>query len=123
MKAYGLFTLLVLVTASYGQQQTTTTESKRFDVNGNPIAAGSSSESKTDAEGRTVRTEYGVDIHGQKVPLTSTEETKVEQNGRIVLQQIIRHYDQNGNPTSTERVMSEEQKLAGGSSEKSSTVY
>ena len=122
MKAYGLLMLVMLAAAaSFGQS--TNTEARRFDLNGNPIAAGSTSESKTEADGRTVRTEYGVDANGQKIPLTSSEETKVEQNGRTVVQQVIRHYDQNGNVTSTERVLSEEQKLSGGAVERKSAVY
>lgn len=119
MKVYFLGAALVL-TAAFGQQSS---ESRRFDLNGNPITAGSTSETKTDADGRTVRTEYGVDANGQRIPLTSTEETKVEVNGRTVTQQMIRRFDQNGAQTSSERVLSEEQKLSGGATEKKSTVY
>jgi hypothetical protein len=121
MKAYFLSAFLLLGISSFGQ--TTSSESRRFDLNGNPITAGSSSESKTQGDGRTVRTEYGVDTNGQKVPLASTEETKIEQDGRIVVQQIIRRFDQNGNLTSTERVVSNEQKLASGAIEKQTSVY
>src|SRR5450432_1054583 len=125
MKAYSLsasaFLLLLMSWTGFGQ--TTNTEARRFDLNGNPIPAGSFSETKQEADGRTVRTEYGVDANGQKIPLSSTEETKVEQNGRMVSQQVIKHFDQNGAQTSTERVLSEEQKLGGGVVEKKSTVY
>jgi hypothetical protein len=122
MKAYGLSSLLVLLAAStFGQ--TTATQAVRFDVNGNPIPAGQFAESKTDAGGRTVRTEYGVGINGDKVPLSSTEEIKTEQNGHVVVQQVIRHFDQNGNPTSSERVYSDEKKLGESSVEKNTTVY
>jgi hypothetical protein len=122
MKAYGLSPFIVLVAAS-ALAQTTSTQSVRFDVNGNPIPAGGFSESKTDAGGRTVRTEYGVGINGDRVPLSSTEEVKTEQDGHVVIQQVIRHFDQNGNPTSSERVYSDEKKLGDNAVEKSKTVY
>ena len=121
MKAYGLFTVLILEAVAFGQQ--TNVESRRYDLNGNPVSGGSTSELKNEAAGRTVRTEYGVDANGQKIPLTSTEETKVEQNGRTVTQQVIRHYDRNGNLTSSERTLSEEQKVPGGKTEKQATVF
>jgi len=123
MKAYGLSAFLLLAAVISLAQTTTNTAARRFDVNGNPIDAGSVSESKTAADGRVVRTEYGVDANGQKIPLTSLEEMKVEQNGRIVIQRVIKQYDRNGNPTSSERVISEEQKLGETSSEKKTTVY
>lgn len=119
MKAYCF--LACLLVAAHGQ--TTRTEARRFDLNGNPIPAGSFSESKTQADGRTVRTEYSVDANGRKIPLTSSEETKVEQNGRTVVQRVIKHFDQNGSLTSTERVASEEQKLGGESKETRTSVY
>jgi len=120
MRAYFLFFLLLAAVAS---AQTTTSESRRFDLNGNPIPAESTSESKTQADGRVVRTEYSIDANGQKVPLASTEETKVEQGGRTVVQQVIRRFDQNGNQTSTERVVSEETKLPSGAVDKKTSVY
>ena len=116
MTAYCLLTVLTLM-------QSTSTEARRFDLNGNPIAAGATSEVKTDSEGRTVRVEYGVDANGQKIPLTTTEVTKVEQNGHIVIQEVIRRFDQNGNMTSSERVLSDEQKLGSGVTEKHATVF
>lgn len=123
MKAYGLFSFLVLVLAATGIAQTTTTQSVRFDVNGNPIPAGATSESKTDATGRTVRTEYSVGINGERVPLASTEEVKTEQNGHTIIQQVIRRFDQNGQQTSSERVVTDEQKLSNGNIEQNKTVY
>ena len=121
MKAYFLSAFLAVGFIAFAQ--TTNTEARRFDLNGNPIPAGSSSESKIQADGRTIRTEYGLDTNGQKVPLSSTEETKVDQNGHTVVQQVIRRFDQNGNLTSTERVISDEQKLPSGSTQKQTTVY
>ena len=125
MKAYCFSAFLLLSSISFGQTSDTTV--RRYDLNGNPIAAGSISESKSeskeDGSGRTTRTEYGVDANGRKIPLSSLEEMKSEVNGHVVTQQIIRRFDQNGGVTSTERVLSEEQKLAGGLIEKKSTVY
>lgn len=120
MKAYGLFFLMAAL-AAFGQS--TTSESRRFDVNGNPISAGSTSESKTSSDGLTVRTEYGVDANGRKIALSTIEETKVEKSGHTMVQQVIRRYDQNGNMTSSEKVLSDEQKLAGGVVEKQATVF
>lgn len=117
MTAYCFLTLLTLM------QSTSTSEARRFDLNGNPIAAGSTSESKTEADGHVVRVEYGLDANGQKIPLLSMEQTKVEQNGHVVVQQVIRQFDQNGNMTSSQRVLSDEQKLGGGVTEKHATVF
>jgi hypothetical protein len=120
MKAY-LLLILAMGTAAFAQ--TTNSEARRFDLNGNPIAAGSNSESKTAADGRTIRTEYSIDANGNKVPLASTEETKVEQGGKTVIQQVIRRFDQNGVQTSSERVVTEETKLASGGVDSQKAVY
>lgn len=117
MTAHCFLTLLTLM------QSTTNSEARRFDLNGNPIAAGSTSESKTEADGRVVRVEYGLDANGQKIPLLSMEETKVDQNGHVMVQQVIRQFDQNGNMTSSQRVLSDEQKIAGGLTETHATVF
>ena len=123
MKSYWLPTLVLLASLAALGQETTRTEARRLDVNGNAIPAGGVSESKNQAGGRTVRTEYGVDASGQRIPLTSSEETKTESNGHTIVQRVVRHYDQNGTLTSTERIQSEEQKLGGGAIEKNTAVY
>ena len=122
MKVHSVSTFLVLLMSS-AMAQTTTTQAVRFDVNGNPIPAGAASESKTDAGGRTVRTEYTMGVNGQRIPLSSTEEIKTEQNGHTVIQQVIRRFDQNGQQTSSERILTDEKKLGASGVEKNTMVY
>ena len=122
MKALCLFFLTIL--ASLGQQESTQTEARRFDLNGNSISAGSFADTKVktgDGE-KATRVEYGVDVNGRKVPLSSVEETKQEINGRTLITRIVRRFDQNGLPTSSERIQSEEQK-SGKSSSGQTSIY
>jgi hypothetical protein len=122
MKASCLFFLIA--TAAIAQQESSQTEARRFDLNGNPINAGSFSESKVKTPNgeTTTRVEYAVDVNGRKVPLMSVEETKQDVNGHTTSNKVVRRFDQNGAPTSSERIISEEE-TAGTTSTKKASVF
>lgn len=121
MKAYCV--CFFLICTAWAQTESKQVESRRFDLNGNPIPGGSFSETKSDASGRTTQIEYGVDANGRRIPLQSVEETKTEQNGVTITQRTLKRFDQNGAVTSTERAVSERRSTGPKASETRSTLY
>ena len=122
MKAFCLFFSAVL--AASAQQESSQSQTVRYDLNGNPIAAGSLSESKVKSGNgeSTTRVEYGLDASGQKIPLMSVEESRREANGRTVTTRVVHRFDQSGVPASSERVVAEEEK-SGDRSTKKTLLY
>jgi hypothetical protein len=125
MKALCLFFSLILAVVAMPQrQESSQTQAVRFDVNRNPIPAGSFAETKVksgDAESST-SVEYGLDSNGQKIPLQSVEESKRQVNGKTLVTRVVHRFDQNGAPASTERSVSEEEK-SGTSATKRTSLY
>ena len=108
---------LVFATGLAAAQSSTTTYMK--DLNGNRADGQSFS---TNANGE--RTERYQSINGRQVPLEQTVDRVISQdaNGKVT-ERIVRKFDSNGQPASTERVMIEESKLPGGSSTVRETTY
>jgi hypothetical protein len=126
MKALCLFSLVLSAALEAGpQQESSQSQAVRFDINGNPIAAGTFSESKvkTGNGESSTRVEYGIDSNGQKIPLMSVDESKTLVNGRTVVSRLVHRFDQNGAPTSTERIVSEEETTGAGGSTKKTSLY
>jgi hypothetical protein len=78
----------------------------------------------TSAPGKTERTEISSSINGRQVPLQQTEERVLSQDAnRKVVETTVRKYNPQGELISTERVLTDEHKLAGGGSEVHATTY
>jgi len=92
------------------------------DINGNRVAATVSAASATAAA--TEHTEFSQSINGRRVPLEQDEERVLSNtaDGKVT-EKIVRKYDPTGNLVSTERVVKEEQKHAGGSATTRATTY
>src|SRR5258708_27979582 len=70
------------------------------------------------------RTETTQSINGAKVPLEQSEEKVLRDNASgKVTERVVRKYDQTGRLTSTDRVLIEEQKPAGGGSHVDETTW
>lgn len=98
---------------AFGQSTVTTYST---DLNGNRVA-GSSIVSNDGEQTRIMRS-----INGRQVPAEQTEERVISESptGRVV-EKITRHFDQNGTLASTDRTVTEEQKLPNGSVTHSTT--
>ena len=86
------------------------------DINGRTVDAASS----VSPNGQ--RTELSRSVNGRQVPLQQSEEKVIRQdaNGRVT-ERIIRKYDPNGQLASTERVVTETQKIPSGSKVRATT--
>jgi hypothetical protein len=111
--------LFVAGTLAFGQflafgQSTVTSYST--DLNGNRVA-GSSIVSKDGEHTRITQS-----INGRQVPAEQTEERVISESsaGRVV-EKITKHFDQNGAVASTDRTVTEEQKVPNGSVTHSTT--
>jgi len=92
------------------------------DLNGNRADGQTFTTSGT--PGSDERTERYQSINGRQVPLEQTVDRVVSQDANSkVTERIVRKFDPNGQPASTERVMIEESKLPGGDSTVRQTTY
>jgi hypothetical protein len=105
--------LFLAATLAFGQSVVTTYST---DVNGNRVA-GSSIVSNDGQHTQVTRS-----IDGRQVPAEQTQERVISEgpNGRVV-EKIIKRFDQNGMLASTDRTVTEEQKLPNGSVTRSTT--
>lgn len=96
-----------MLTGTASAQSVTTNYST--DLNGNRVAA------STVVSGNGQKTEIMQSINGRKVPREQSEERVIREgpNGRVV-ETITKKYDQTGNLASTERTVTEEEKLSDG---------
>jgi len=108
--------LLVFGAALAWPQSATTTYLK--DLNGNRVEG--QAFTSTDGE----RTEIYQSINGRQVPLEQSVDHVVREdaNGKVT-ERILRKFNPNGQLASTERVLIEESKLAGGGSSVRETTY
>ena len=98
-------------------QSSTNTYTK--DLNGNRAEAQSFNTSATGE-----KTERFQSINGRQVPLEQTVDRVVSQDANSkVTERIVKKFNRDGQVASTERVMIEESKLAGGSSRVRETTY
>ncbi len=106
--------LFLAATLAFGQSVATTYST---DVNGNRVAG--SSIVSTDGQ----HTQITRSINGRQVPAEQTQERVISEgpNGRVV-EKITKRFDQNGTLASTDRTVTEEQKLPNGSVTRS-TIY
>jgi hypothetical protein len=106
--------LLLAATLAFGQSVVTTYST---DVNGNRVA-GSSIVSNDGQHTQITRS-----INGRQVPAEQTTERVISEgpNGRVV-EKITKRFDQNGTLASTDRTVTEEQKVPNGSVTRS-TIY
>jgi hypothetical protein len=106
--------LFLAATLAFGQSVVTTYST---DVNGNRVA-GSSMVSNDGQHTQITRS-----INGRQVPAEQTTERVISESpaGRVV-EKITKRFDQNGQIASTDRTVTEEQKLSNGSVTRS-TVY
>lgn len=90
------------------------------DINGEVHAAVTTT---TAAPGETSRTELSQSLNGRQVPLEQTDERVLRQDSSgKVTEKIVRRYDRTGQLISTERTLTEEQKLPGGASKTTATT-
>jgi hypothetical protein len=92
------------------------------DLNGNRADGQSFTSTGTSSEGE--RTERFQSINGRQVPLEQTVDRVIRQdaNGKVT-ERILRKFNPNGQLASTERVLIEESKLAGGGTSVRETTY
>jgi hypothetical protein len=103
------YCFLALVTIAFAAAQSVT-RTTTTDINGRAVDSISVS---SDSQ----QTELSQSINGRQVPLEQTEEKVLQEDGNTkVVQKIIRKYDPNGQLSSTERVLTTQQKLADGGS-------
>lgn len=114
--------LLVLVfgAAAAWPQSATTTYMK--DINGTRVEGQAFTTNGTPGDGE--RTERFQSINGRQVPLEQSVDRVVREdaNGKVT-ERILRKFNPNGQVVSTERVLIEESKLAGGGSSVRETTY
>ena len=92
-----------------------------FDANGRPV--GGRSVSTVVGKGAKARTEHVMSVNGRQVPVDSVVEKVIESGPRRkIVERTIQHYDQNGNPTQSEKVRVEERIDAGGRRTTTTTV-
>ncbi len=105
--------LFLAGTLAFGQSVVTTYST---DVNGNRVAGPST----VSTNGERTRIERS--INGRQVPAEQTEERVISESptGRVA-EKITRHFDQDGKLASTDRTVTEEQKLPNGSVTRSTT--
>ena len=116
------YCLITLTWAAALLAQSSTSTTFTTDFNGNTVQA--SAISSVSSPGRTERTELTASINGRQVPLQQTEERVLrEDSSGKTTEKIVRKYDPNGQLMSTERVLTDEQKLAGGGSKVLETTY
>jgi hypothetical protein len=108
--------LLVLGAALASPQSGSTTTIK--DINGNRVEGPSFV--STDGQ----RTELFQSVNGRQVPLEQTVDRVVREdaNGKVT-ERILKRFNRDGQPISTERVLVEENKLPGGGSSVRETAY
>jgi hypothetical protein len=109
--------LFLVLTAALASAQSASTTYTR-DINGNHTEGFSSSTNDGD------RTERFQSINGRQVPLEQIVDRVVRQdaNGKVT-ERSVRKFNRDGQITSTERVMIEENKLPGGRSTVRETTY
>ena len=70
------------------------------------------------------RTEWSQSINGRRVPVEQVEQRIIRSDEQTkVIERLIRHFDPNGNPAGTERVVEERTMLADGGSTLKATTY
>ncbi len=110
------YCLIALLAGSLAIAQSTTS-TYIPDINGGSVQA---STVLSNAE----RTEINRSINGRQVPLEQTEERVLSQDANgTVTEKITRKYDPTGQLMSTERVVTDAQKLAGGASKVQATTF
>jgi hypothetical protein len=92
------------------------------DINGNRADGQSFTSNGTSSDGE--RTERFQSINGRQVPLEQTVDRVIRQdaNGKVT-ERILRKFNPNGQLASTERLLIEESKLAGGGTSVRETTY
>ena len=113
--------LFVLCTGLvWGQSQSLGTYT--YDVNGRRVL--SSQTGITAAPGASANVRTTQSLNGRQVPAESVEEKVVSDgpNGRVV-ERVVKVYDENGRPASTEKQVITERKLPDGGSELSTAIY
>ncbi len=114
--------LFLVFTAALAAAQSSTSTTYTKDLNGNRADGQSFTTTGTAANGD--RTELFQSINGRQVPLEQTVDRVVSQdaNGKVT-ERLVKKFNRDGQVTSTERVMIEENKLPGGGSTVRETTY
>ena len=110
-------TCVLIFSAVLAQAQSTTSRYE-VDINGRRV------ETERSSSAGGTRSEYTQSINGRPVPLEQTEEKIVSEGpGGKVVERIVRKFDPTGRQNGMERVLIEEEKLAGGGLNVKQTVW
>jgi hypothetical protein len=113
--------LIAFLSCLAAAQETREQSSYTYDVNGNRVPA--TSVRQVTSNGRTTQTERLQTVNGRSVPVETIEENVIsDSGGSKVTERLIRHFDQAGNPLSTDKVRIELRQTSTGSTS-TATVY
>lgn len=111
------------VAAALAAQDTSSYRTTTVDINGNRVAYGPDV-TTTSSKAGSESTQLMRSVNGRLVPVERAEERVVREDASgKVMERTIRHYDSNGNPIGTEKVVIEERKDGGDNSTVTTTKY
>ena len=101
----------------------TRSQRREFDANGAPVSGGTLTQ-ETRQGGGYSRSDMMTTVNGALAPQTKIEERVIRQdaNGKVV-ERLVRHYDQDGNPGPSEKIQIEERRDGRGGRTTSTTLY
>ncbi|MEP7364656.1 MAG: hypothetical protein ABI972_15475 [Acidobacteriota bacterium] len=120
MRVRGLVLSLLMAGSTWAQSQSLGTYT--YDINGRRVLASQTGIAATPGAAANVRTTQT--LNGRQVPAESVVEKVVSDgpDGKVV-ERVVKVFDENGRPVSTEKQVIKERKLDSGGSEVSTAVY